>query len=141
MTLGDAIKKYRLDHDMSMEEFAKKSGISKAYVSVIENNKHPKTGQEVIPSVTTIKKAANGMGLSFSELFNSINTKVSIPSQEEEITLLITNAQNRGLSEEESYIVDSYLKLDETGRSRFMAYLEYLLYAQKKTKDTSSKMA
>ena len=42
MTLGDIIKDYRKSHNMSMDLFAEKSGISKAYISLLEKNKHPK---------------------------------------------------------------------------------------------------
>ena len=41
MTLGDVIKNYRTNYNMSMDMFAKKSGISKAYISLLEKNKHP----------------------------------------------------------------------------------------------------
>ena len=36
MTLGDIIKAYREKHDMSMDDFAKASGISKTYVWMLE---------------------------------------------------------------------------------------------------------
>ena len=35
MTLGDIIKDYRKTHNMSMGEFAEKSNISKAYISLL----------------------------------------------------------------------------------------------------------
>ena len=41
MTLGDLIKEYRSDHKLSMDEFAQRSGLSKAYVSILERNVNP----------------------------------------------------------------------------------------------------
>lgn len=73
MTLGEIIKSYRTEHDLSMAEFAKQSGISKAYISVLENGLHPTTGQPVIPSSSIVKKAADCMHCSFDELFIKIN--------------------------------------------------------------------
>ena len=46
MTLGDIIKSYRSKYGLSMDSFSDKSGISKAYISLLEKNKHPKTGKE-----------------------------------------------------------------------------------------------
>ena len=45
MTLGDIIKRYRNDHALSMDAFSERSGISKAYISLLEKNRHPKTGK------------------------------------------------------------------------------------------------
>ena len=46
MTLGNIIKEYRISHEMSMDAFSEKSGISKAYISLLEKNKHPKTDRQ-----------------------------------------------------------------------------------------------
>ena len=37
MTIGDFVKIYREENDMSMEEFAKLCGVSKGYISMAEN--------------------------------------------------------------------------------------------------------
>ena len=38
MTLGDIIKSYRSKYGLSMDSFFDKSGISKAYISLLEKN-------------------------------------------------------------------------------------------------------
>lgn len=81
MTLGDVIKKYREEHSLSMDSFSKASGISKAYISLLEKNKHPKTGKEIAPSIDIIKQAASGMGLDFDYLFNMIDDEVDLSRQ------------------------------------------------------------
>ena len=73
MTLGDIIKKYREDHEMSMDNFARASGISKAYIGFLEKNKHPKTGKTIAPSVSIIKQAADGMHMDFDILFSMLD--------------------------------------------------------------------
>lgn len=82
MTLGEIIKEYRADHNLSMDAFSEKSGISKAYISLLERNKHPKTGKPIAPSIQSIKQAADGMGMDFNTLFGKIdgNVDVSISS-------------------------------------------------------------
>ena len=41
MTLGDIIKRYRNDHALSMDAFSERSGISKAYISLLEKRDIP----------------------------------------------------------------------------------------------------
>ena len=85
MTLGDVIKEYRSSHGMSMDAFSEKSGISKAYISLLEKNRHPKTGKEIAPSIQCIKQAAAGMNMDFDLLFNRLDGKVTIDSPQEPI--------------------------------------------------------
>ena len=80
MTLGDIIKEYRNTHEMSMDAFSEKSGISKAYISLLEKNKHPKTGKAIAPSIQSIKQAADGMGMDFNVLFGMIDGDVTLKS-------------------------------------------------------------
>ncbi|QTU82872.1 LexA family transcriptional regulator [Carnobacteriaceae bacterium zg-C25] len=70
MHLGVIIKEFRDKNKLSMEQFANKAGISKAYVSVLEKNKDPRNGKPIIPSIPMIKNVANAMGISFEKLFN-----------------------------------------------------------------------
>lgn len=78
MTLGETIKNYRATHNMSMDAFSEKSGISKAYISLLEKNRHPKTGKSIAPSIQSIKQAAKGMNMSFDDLFALLDGKVSL---------------------------------------------------------------
>ena len=78
MTLGEIIKDYRNQHEMSMDAFAEKSGISKAYISLLEKNKHPKTGNSIAPSVAIIQSAAKAMNMDFDDLFSKLTGCVSV---------------------------------------------------------------
>lgn len=78
MTLGDIIKQYRTDHSLSMDAFSERSGISKAYISLLEKNKHPKTGKEISPSIQCIRQAAQGMNMDFDSLFALLDGKVAV---------------------------------------------------------------
>ena len=78
MTLGSIIKNYRSEHALSMDAFSERSGISKAYISLLEKNKHPKTGKEIAPSIQCIRQAAQGMNISFDELFALLDGKVVV---------------------------------------------------------------
>ena len=72
-TLGEIIKAYRTEQGMSMDDFSKASGISKAYISVLEKNKHPGSGKPVEPSVKCVKQVAKATGIDFIELILAIS--------------------------------------------------------------------
>lgn len=83
MTLGEIIKQYRTEHSLSMDAFAERSGISKAYISLLEKNKHPQTGKSIAPSIQCIKQAADGMHIDFNTLFTMIDGNVTINNQKD----------------------------------------------------------
>ena len=59
MNLGDVIRQYREKNEMSQAEFAKISGISKGYVSMLENNKNPSSGKPIVPTYRVFKAVAD----------------------------------------------------------------------------------
>lgn len=111
MTLGEIIKNYRAEHSMSMDTFAELSGMSKPYISILEKNRHPKTGKPVIPSITMISKAAVGMGLSFDDLFSMIDGDVRIDPEPISIA-----SRAPSLSPEELDIIGAYRDLSDEGK-------------------------
>lgn len=78
MTLGEIIKDYRIKNNLSMDAFSRKSGISKAYISLLEKNKHPKSGKPISPSVQCIKQAADAMNMDFDILSFQIDNNKSL---------------------------------------------------------------
>ena len=80
MYLGEVIKKYREEHGISQQSFSDKSSLSKPYISQLENNRNPKTGEPMIPSSDTFVKVAQAMGMSLSDLLSLVdeNQPVSI---------------------------------------------------------------
>lgn len=64
MKLSDLIKNYRKNHKLSVRDFAYLCGLSRSYVSVLENDTIPEnTGKSVIPSLAVIQKLAKGMNM------------------------------------------------------------------------------
>lgn len=79
MILGEVIKKYRDEHgNMSMSEFAKLSGLSKPYVSMLENNKNSSNGKPIVPSITTFKKVAEVIGIPFDDLMRMMGDEQEV---------------------------------------------------------------
>lgn len=103
MTLGHIIKDYRETHKLSMDAFSEKSGISKAYISLLEKNKHPKTGKAIAPSIQCIKQAADGMGMDFNILFGMIDGNVNL---KEDIENPLKTVQNKLIKEKRGVTIN-----------------------------------
>lgn len=69
MKLGDIIKKYREEHDLSQRQFAKLCGLSHGYVPLIEKGLNP-NGYPLTPSITVMKQLADAMGMTLHELIS-----------------------------------------------------------------------
>lgn len=67
MKLGEIVKKYRKDHDLSQRQFAKLSGLSHGYIPLIEKGLNP-NGYPLTPSITVMKQLADAMGMTLHEL-------------------------------------------------------------------------
>ena len=109
MTLGEIIKNYRTTNNLSMDAFAERSGISKAYISLLEKNRHPKTGKPIAPSIQCIKQAAFGMNIEFNSLFEMVDGNVSLSD-------LPSSSVTSDISEAEYTLLCKYRTLDEYGK-------------------------
>ena len=63
MSIGENIKKIRKENGLTQAEFSKKIGISRTYLSDLENNRKS-------PSVETLDKMAEKLGVSTTYLIN-----------------------------------------------------------------------
>lgn len=108
MKLGEYILQYRKEHGISQAAFEKMSGISKGYISMLENDKNPRTGLPITPSIDMYQKAAGAMGLTVSQLFREVDSEVDISESapnlppEESIPLLGEIACGRPILAEEN---------------------------------------
>lgn len=78
MKLGSIIKDFREQNNLTMQEFANISRLSKGYISMLEKGKHPQNNREIIPSIETVSKIATAMNLSLNELLESIDSSQQI---------------------------------------------------------------
>ena len=69
MKLGDLIREYRDSHDLSQRQFANQCDLSNGYISILEKGINPSTGKPVTPTLPQLKKLADGMRMTLSELF------------------------------------------------------------------------
>lgn len=73
MTLGDIIKRYREENNLTMEYVANRCGITKGYVAMLEKNVNPKTGKALKPSIETIVKISKGLNISIDSIFEDLD--------------------------------------------------------------------
>jgi len=80
MTLGEIIKEYREIKGLSQGVFAESAEppLSKAYISVLERNINPKTGEPPIPTLKTINATAAAMACTFEDIFDRLDADMQI---------------------------------------------------------------
>ena len=129
MKLSEIVREYRSSHDMSMDALARFSGVSKGYISMIENEKNPKTGKPISPSIETLARLARGMGMELDDLIHQADDMVvSLEPENDPDSLNITTA--------EIEMIKKYRLLNRDGRRRVTEYLDDLADNPKYTKDT-----
>lgn len=73
MFLGDVIKEYRKQNDLSLRGFANKCGLSYTYISMLEKNKDYRTGKPIAPTLDSVKYIAKAMNISIDDLLKIID--------------------------------------------------------------------
>jgi len=73
MTLSELIINYRTEHGLSQRQFGIKCGVSNGYISMLERNVNPSTGDPAMPSLTMLQKIARGMDTTVDDLFDKID--------------------------------------------------------------------
>lgn len=73
MTIGDYIAKYRKTNKISQRAFAKRCGLSNGYISMLERGCNPKTKEPICPTLPQLKKLADGMSVSVTEIFETVD--------------------------------------------------------------------
>lgn len=96
-----------------MDDFAEKSGISKAYISILEKNRHPRDGKPVAPSDEMYMKVARAINMKIDELLKMVGKDQYI----------IINADNQK-STVDSRLIDKYKTLDYHGKKAIDTLLE-----------------
>ena len=73
MKLGDLIREYRESHDLSQRQFAALCDLSNGYISILEKGVNPNTNKPVTPTLPQLKKLAEGLHITLSELFERVD--------------------------------------------------------------------
>lgn len=140
MTLGEVIKAYREEHDLSLADFARISRVSKSYISVLERGRHPKTGKPVYPSTEIVKQVADAMGMSIAQLRALIEPldwsaeihDVEPTPEDEQLDLELWEERQHSVGDVPHIdeIRSAMRLMTEETRRRLLAYAKYLVKEQ-----------
>lgn len=123
MTLRELVMDFRKEHGISQRQFANMCGLSNGYISMLERNSNPKTGLPVTPSLTALKKIAQGMGMTLNDLFlQADDMPVDLLQEESEKNALIPGTGD----EHEIEAMQLFESLSEAQRLEALNYLRYL---------------
>lgn len=107
MNLGEIIKQYRQEHDLSQRQFASRCSVSNGYISMIEDGKNPRTKEPILPSISMLKKVAFGMGMSLDDLLLVVDEfPVMIPKTK-------NSPSEEALTEGEKMLLDLFRRVPE----------------------------
>ena len=126
MTLSELVQEYRREHDLSQRQFASACGLSNGYISMLERNVNPKTGLPVTPSLPALKKIADGMGISLTDLFtrtDDIPVDLLTDSLDKVTPAPKAGGGRRNLDDELASIL---LELTPEKKKEALSYLRYL---------------
>lgn len=73
MKLSELIIDYRKRMNISQREFSRRCELSNTYISFLENEKNPRTGKPMAPTLEQYKKIADCMGLTVQQLFEQLD--------------------------------------------------------------------
>ena len=73
MTIGEIIKEHREKNSITMDDFARESGLSKGYISMLEKNENPRTKIPIMPTTKTLQAVAMALKISVPELMDKLN--------------------------------------------------------------------
>ena len=146
MTLGDCIKEYRDRHGLSQRQFAELCGLSNAYVSILEKNVNPKTGEAPAPTYGVYQKVAEAMEMSVQTLMEkapdsavSIGSKMTLdaPAREwhpEVYNLLSSRIESVPEAAARSELYSLYDKMSATEKDKLLDYARYIIDSHKRRK-------
>ena len=97
MRVGEVVYNYRKRTGTTMQALAERSGVSKAYISMLEKDINPATGKSITPGLDTLDKLAGGMGITIDDFLEMIDgdTVVSVANAPEGWLLLSQEDKKR----------------------------------------------
>lgn len=127
MRIGEWINTYRTENQLSMADFAKKTGVSKAYVGFLEKG-------TVNPTTKMLSKIANALGMTLQEFMVSVDDDdiITIPAASDLLPLTADEesllSKYRRLDDRRQYAVQGYVdsKLEEQERETGKLYEEHI---------------
>lgn len=124
MKLSQVVSTYRQEHGISMDKFAKMCGVSKSYISMLENEVNPQSGKPIIPTIVTLRKLAKGMNMDLDALISETDDQQVNLSSKSDIAF------------EEGLLLKRFRSLNANGKEKALDYITLLADSGAYSKDT-----
>ena len=85
MFLGEIIKKYREEHNLSLRAFASKCGLSYTYISMLEKNVDYRTGKPIAPTLDSVKYISKAMNMPIDDLLKMLDDEQEFKLNEDTV--------------------------------------------------------
>lgn len=128
MKLGDLIARYRTTHDLSQRQFALRCDLSNGYISMLEKGMNPATQKPVTPTIPQLKKLADGMRMSLTDLLEQVDDMpidLSAGDAAAFSRLSVISTDTLPLSPDEQELIRKYRALDDRGRASVRNTLDH----------------
>ena len=90
MKLGEFLKAWRKENKVTQEELAMAAGVTKGYVSQLENDYKPNGKDSIIPTYIVLKGFAKAMNMDINTFLNSVDTEISLAKEETPASVINT---------------------------------------------------
>lgn len=117
MRIGEWINSYRAENQLSMADFAKKAGVSKAYVGFLEKG-------TVNPTTKMLSKIANALGMTLQEFMASVD--------DDDIITIPATSDLLPLTADEESLLSKYRRLDDRRQYAVQGYADSKLEEQER---------
>lgn len=111
MTLGEIIRNYTTENQMSIDDFAVKSGISRSQTYNLVRNRN-NTGQAITPSLEAVQKVARAIGKNTIEILDMLDDDMEVHVKPKPTTLHSVHGRRKPqddvLSKEEQEVIERY---------------------------------
>ncbi len=131
MLLGDIIKQYRTQHQLSLQDFADLIGSSRSYIHMLEKNVNPTTNKPISPSIETLKLLAQAMHMDLDYLLKLLNDNQEIYLDEDEYKKQFSTNTNFRYANHNGINTDG---LDENDIEEINRFVEFIKNKKKNEK-------
>lgn len=87
MRLEERIKQLRINRNMTMQQLADLSNLTKGYISMLERGLNPSTKKPIVPSLETVQNLANAFNMTLEELLEGVEGNVSLARNDSIMTI------------------------------------------------------
>lgn len=127
MKLGQIIKQYRSNNKLSLRDFAAQCGTSHSYIAMLEDGKNSKTGEPIIPTITTLKKIATALNMPLNTLLSLSDDMPVILGDVLSDISNDTNTPSPELSKAEISLLSLFRRIPEDRQSMILDMIETAL--------------